>query len=163
VAVAAKQQSIQKSLYLLLLVVDVISDIEVGIRNAGAQVNVGPLPSVRGDPNQLRQLFQNLIENAVKYRRPDVASMIRISGEENNGICRVFVEDNGIGFDEKYLQKIFQPFQRLHGRNEHPGLGIGLAVCRKIADRHRGTITAASTPGEGSTFIVTLPAERGEP
>ena len=83
--------------------------------------------------------------------------MIRIYGEENNGECRIFVEDNGIGFDEKYLEKIFQPFQRLHGRNEYPGLGMGLAICRKIVERHGGTITAKSTPGKGSTFIVTLP------
>jgi signal transduction histidine kinase len=72
------------------------------------------------------------------------------------------VEDNGIGFDEKYLDKIFQPFQRLHGRNEYPGIGMGLAICRKIIERHKGAITAKSTPGRGSTFIITLPVKRGE-
>ena len=138
---------------------DAISDMEVGIRNAGAQVSVDPLPVVRGDPNQLRQLFQNLIGNAVKYRRPECGISIKVYGEENNGKCSIFVEDNGIGFDEKYLDKIFQPFQRLHGKNEYSGLGIGLAICKKIVERHRGTINARSKPGEGSTFIITLPAD----
>ena len=143
------------------VVEDVASDLEIAIRELGAQMEIGRLPTVEGDSNQLRQLFQNLIANAVKYHRPDVKTVIRIYGEEN-GTGRVFVEDNGIGFDESYLEKIFQPFQRLHGRNEYPGIGMGLAICRKIVERHGGTITARSTPGKGSTFIVTLPVNRGE-
>ncbi|PKN29650.1 MAG: hypothetical protein CVU64_07180 [Deltaproteobacteria bacterium HGW-Deltaproteobacteria-21] len=139
---------------------DVVSDLEVEIRKVRAQVDIGPLPTALGDPSQLRQCFQNLIANAVKYRRPDIEGIISIQGEENGGVCRIFVEDNGIGFDEKYLDKIFQPFQRLHGKDEYLGLGIGLAICKKIVERHGGTITARSTPGKGSTFIVTLPVNR---
>ncbi len=143
------------------VVLDAISDLEVGIRDAGTQVTVEPLSIVRADPNQLRQLFQNLLGNAIKYRRPEVGPVIKVSGEEQDGNCRIFVQDNGIGFEEKYLDKIFQPFQRLHGKHEYPGTGIGLAICKKIVERHGGTITARSTPGVGSTFIVTLPVDRG--
>jgi two-component system sensor kinase FixL len=136
---------------------DSISDLEVRIRAAGAQVRVGPMPTVTGDPSQLRQLFQNLIGNALKYRRPDVTTVIKIRGEENDGRCRILIEDNGIGFEEKYHDKIFKPFQRLHGKHEYSGSGIGLSICKKVVERHGGTITAKSTPGKGSTFIVTLP------
>jgi len=139
---------------------ETISDMEVGIGKAGAEVKVGPLPTVSGDPHQLRQLFQNLIGNGIKYRRPDVKTVIKIAGEVNGGTCRISVEDNGIGFDEKYLDKIFQPFQRLHGKNDYPGTGIGLAICKKIVERHGGIITANSTPGKGSTFLFTLPVGR---
>ncbi len=140
------------------VVEDAASDLEIALRELGAQMEIGPLPTVTGDPNQLRQLFQNLIANAVKYHKPEVRPVIKIYGEENK-TGRVFVEDNGIGFDEKHLDKIFQPFQRLHGRNEYGGIGMGLAICRKIVERHGGTITATSTPGKGSTFIVTLPLQ----
>ncbi|PKN66296.1 MAG: hypothetical protein CVU57_06395 [Deltaproteobacteria bacterium HGW-Deltaproteobacteria-15] len=113
------------------------SDLEVQIGELGARVEIDPLPKVSGDPSQLRQLFQNLISNAIKYQRPGSKIVIRIHGEENDGTGRVFVEDHGIGFDEKYLDKIFQPFQRLHGRSEYQGVGIGLSICRKIVERHR--------------------------
>ena len=135
----------------------VTSDLEVSLRKTGVNVEIGSLPSINGDPYQWRQVFQNLIANAVKYHRSEVKPGIRISCEQNGDGCLILVEDNGIGFDEKYLDKIFQPFQRLHGRNEYPGTGIGLAICRKVVERHGGTITAKSTPGKGSTFIVTLP------
>lgn len=141
---------------------DSVTDLEIAIRKVEAHVEIGPLPMITGDPYQLRQLFQNLIANAVKYNRSEVKPVVRIHGEANDGKCRIFVEDNGIGFDEKYLDKIFQPFQRLHGRNEYSGAGIGLAICRKIVERHGGTITAKSTPRRGSTFIITLPVKRGE-
>jgi light-regulated signal transduction histidine kinase (bacteriophytochrome) len=148
------------------IVQEATNDLELEVRKVGADVEIGPLPLVIGDPNQLRQLFQNLIANALKYHRPDVTPSIRIYRKDNNGDCRVFVEDNGIGFDEKYLDKIFLPFQRLHGKHEYPGTGIGLAICQKIVNRHGGTITAVSTPGKGSTFIMTLPVggeRRGSP
>ena len=137
-----------------------VNDLEIQIKEAGSRVEIDPLPKVSGDTAQLRQLFQNLISNAVKYQRPGIKSVIRIYGEQKDGTGRVFVEDDGIGFEEKYLDKIFEPFQRLHGRSEYQGIGIGLAICRKIVERHGGTITATSTPGKGSTFIVTLPVEK---
>jgi len=137
-----------------------VNDLEIQIKEVGARVEIDPLPRVSGDTSQLRQLFQNLVSNALKYQRPGIKSVIRIYGEEKDGTGRVFVEDHGIGFDEKYLHKIFQPFQRLHGRTEYPGTGIGLAICKKIVERHWGTITATSTPGKGSTFIITLPVEK---
>jgi len=136
---------------------DAAKDLELAIGQVGARVEIGPLPTVCGDPYQLRLLFQNLIENAIKYHRPEVASLVKIHGEENEREARIFVEDNGIGFDEKYLEKIFRPFQRLHGKHEYPGTGIGLTICRKIVERHGGEITARSVPGKGSTFILTLP------
>jgi PAS domain S-box-containing protein len=141
------------------VVEDAMSDLELAIKESRAQVDVGNLPAVDGDTNQMRQLFENLIGNAIKYVPEDHAPQIRISGEIDEVRCRIFVEDNGIGFDEKHLERIFQPFQRLHGHGRYEGMGMGLATCRRIVERHGGNITARSTPGEGSTFIVTLPLE----
>ncbi|PKN30900.1 MAG: hypothetical protein CVU64_01095 [Deltaproteobacteria bacterium HGW-Deltaproteobacteria-21] len=135
----------------------VTADLEVAIKKIGAHVEIGMLPIITGDPYQWRQIFQNLIANAVKYHRSEVKTIIKIHGEENNGTDHLFVEDNGIGFDEKYLDKIFLPFQRLHGKHEYPGTGIGLAICKKIIERHGGKITAKSAPGKGSTFIIEVP------
>jgi len=132
-------------------------DLDVSVRQIGARIEIGRLPSIMGNPYQLLQLFQNLIGNAAKYSRPDVKPFIRVYAEEHGGVCDIFVEDNGIGFDEKYLDKIFQPFQRLHAKHEYSGTGIGLSICKKIVESHGGTIIARSTPGKGSTFIVTLP------
>ncbi|MDD5207569.1 MAG: ATP-binding protein [Desulfobacterales bacterium] len=145
------------------IVREAVSDLDVMIGEIGARVEIGPVCSVTGDPLQLRQLFQNLIANSLKYYRSEVTPFIRVHGEEDNGNCRILVEDNSLGFDEKYLDKIFQPFQRLHGRNEYPGTGIGLAICKKIVERHRGNITAKSIPGKGSTFIVSLPVGQTSP
>jgi light-regulated signal transduction histidine kinase (bacteriophytochrome) len=142
---------------LVNVVRDSVSVLEVAIQKIGARVEIGDLPILNGDPYQLRQLFQNLIANAVKYHRSEVTPSIKISGEVIDELCHISIVDNGIGFDEKYLEKIFQPFQRLHGRNEYSGTGIGLAICRKIVERHGGIITAKSTPGRGSAFIITLP------
>jgi PAS domain S-box-containing protein len=144
---------------------EVLSDLEVKIEETGASVEIRDLPTVDADPLQMRQLIQNLVGNALKFRNPDSAPVVKILAGTSNGngstpnghFCTIRVEDNGIGFDEKYLDKIFTVFQRLHGRSEFEGSGIGLAVCRKIAERHHGNITAKSKPGEGSTFIVTLP------
>ena len=149
---------------------DVVDDLEVRITKTGAVVDVGPLPVIDADPSQVRQLFQNLIGNALKFVRPGVAPVVRVRAEvaDEAGLtglpvetCRVSVEDNGIGFDEKYLGRIFQVFQRLHGREEYDGTGVGLAICRKIVDRHGGAITARSRAGEGATFVVSLPVRQG--
>lgn len=124
-------------------------------------VNVADLPVIQADPSQIGQLFQNLIGNALKYHKVGVSPVINIycrpSEEEK---IEIVVEDNGIGFDEKYTEKIFQPFQRLHGKKEYEGTGMGLAICKKVVDRHFGAITAKSTVDEGATFIVTLPKKQ---
>jgi signal transduction histidine kinase len=117
----------------------------------------------------MAQLFQNLIGNGIKFRKPGEKPVVRISSEIHalaNGASgwQITVEDNGIGFDEKYRDRIFQIFQRLHGRAEYEGTGIGLAICRKIVDRHSGVITANSTPGAGAKFAILLPQPaQGEP
>jgi light-regulated signal transduction histidine kinase (bacteriophytochrome) len=136
----------------------VVADLEVRVQQADASVDIGPLPVVEADPMQMRQLFQNLIANGLKFARREVSPVVRITSEPaDDGWVRICVEDNGIGFEEKYLDRIFTIFQRLHSRDEYEGTGIGLAVCRRIVERHGGEITARSTPGQGSTFIFTLP------
>jgi PAS domain S-box-containing protein len=141
----------------------VVSDLEPRMEQLGARVEVDPLPVIVADRGQMAQLLQNLIGNGLKFHKPGEAPIVRVRGELRNGqhgaegVCQIFVEDNGIGFDEKYLSRIFQVFQRLHGRNEYEGTGIGLAICRKIAERHGGSLTAASAPGMGAKFTVTLP------
>ena len=111
----------------------------------------------------MRQLFQNLLSNALKFARPNVPPVVSVHSDILPGerpLCRLRFRDNGIGFDVKYLDRIFQVFQRLHGRGEYEGTGVGLAICNKIALLHGGDITAESTPGHGSTFIVTLPVRQ---
>lgn len=139
------------------LVNEVLGDLEARIAEDNASVEVGPLPVVKANPMQMRQLFQNLISNGLKYHRPDTPPEVSISSHCEDEVCHIEVADNGIGMEEQYLDKIFAPFQRLHGRSEYEGTGIGLAVCRVIAERHGGSISVRSTPGSGSTFVVTLP------
>jgi light-regulated signal transduction histidine kinase (bacteriophytochrome) len=141
---------------------DVVADLEARIEQTGGKVEVDTLPVIDADPSQMRQLFQNLIGNALKYIRAAEQPSIRIYAQKGDQECRVFVEDNGIGFDEKHLERIFRPFQRLHGRNEYEGTGMGLAIVKKIVSRHDGEVTARSAPGKGSTFIVTLPIHQSE-
>jgi two-component system, LuxR family, sensor kinase FixL len=147
---------------------EVLSDLELSIQQAGARVEVGDLPTIEADPPQIRRLFQNLVSNSLKFARADEPPVVRIyegilnrdgnhSPHNHAGHCEIFVEDNGIGFEEKYGDRIFTIFRRLHGRGDYEGAGMGLAICKKIANRHGGDITARSSPGEGSTFIVTLP------
>ncbi len=146
-----------------VIVREVVIDLETLVQTTGGTVTIGELPIIEADPLQTRQMLQNLIGNALKFHRPDVPPVISVSaqvqvdeqtGEEQ---CLIAIQDNGIGFDEKYLDRIFTVFQRLHGRGEYEGTGIGLAVVRKIVTRHGGTITARSSVGEGATFLVTLP------
>ena len=127
------------------------------------------LPTIDADPTQMRRLLQNLIGNALKFHRPEAPPLVKISAKrldspERGQRYQILVEDNGIGFDEKYLDRIFTPFQRLYSQGKYEGTGIGLAICRKIVERHGGSITAKSRPGQGATFIVTLPVKqtRGE-
>jgi light-regulated signal transduction histidine kinase (bacteriophytochrome) len=148
------------------IVTQVVSDLEVRIEQSKGKVEFSSLPIIEADPTQMRQLFQNLISNALKFHKPGLPPLVRIesgvtpSPTHPGGAFEIRVTDNGIGFDEKYLDRIFTIFQRLHGRFEFEGTGIGLAVCRKIVDRHGGLITAQSSPGNGAAFIVTLPAKQ---
>jgi PAS domain S-box-containing protein len=152
---------------------DVISDLYERIRQTGARIEVGSLPVIEADPLQMRQLFQNLISNALKFQHPGREPMIGVAGKifdsvdpespsavDGEKVCKIIVQDNGIGFDEKYADRIFAVFQRLHAKHEYAGTGIGLAVCRKIVDRHGGSIVAKSAEGHGATFVVTLPVKQ---
>ena len=137
---------------------EVIADLETSIAESGGRVDVGPLPVIEADPLQMRQLLQNLLGNALKYRRTDTPPVVRLSGSSPGGqYCTITVSDNGIGFNENHAGKIFRMFVRLHGRAAYEGSGIGLAICRKIVERHGGSIAAKGTVGQGATFTVTLP------
>lgn len=141
---------------------EIVSDMETTIADAGGRVEIEKLPALDADPLQMRQLLQNLIANAVKFHKKDTPPVVLVRGKDlNNGFCEISVSDNGIGFDELYLDRIFKPFQRLHSRTEYEGTGMGLAICEKIVMRHRGTISAKSSPGGGSLFTVTLPTHQG--
>jgi PAS domain S-box-containing protein len=166
---------------------EVLGDLEVRIEKTGAKVEVGDLPTIEADPMQMRQLLLNVIGNSLKFQPAGATPVVKInarimgresatdtafmklrsaSGEPASGpeqFCEISVQDNGIGFEEKYSDKIFVVFQRLHGRTEYEGTGVGLAVCRRITDRHHGTIIAKSKPGEGATFIMTLPVSQPKP
>lgn len=146
----------------------VLSDLEIAIDESKAEVTLGRLPNLPVDASQIAQLFQNLIGNALKFRKDGVTPKITIGArhvlpknfgpdEPPKGWYDITITDNGIGFDEKYITKIFAPFQRLHGRSEYAGTGVGLSVCRRIAERHQGSIVASSGDGEGATFVVRLP------
>lgn len=143
----------------------VVSALEVRIEQSQGEVIYRNLPKIEADPTQMHQLFQNLIGNALKFsmsgRTPRVLVECTYFDQSPLGhegpACQISVKDNGIGFDEKYLDRIFTIFQRLHGRHEYEGTGIGLAICRKIVDRHTGFITAKAKSGEGANFLVTLP------
>ena len=137
---------------------EVLADLETTIAESGGRVEIGELGAIDADPLQMRQLLQNLIGNALKYRREGVPPVVQLESELHGGReCVLTVSDNGIGFSENHISKIFRMFVRLHGRGKYEGSGIGLAICRKIVERHNGTISATSTAGQGATFTVTLP------
>jgi len=139
------------------LVRDVIDDLEEIVDRSGARIEIGTLHRINGDAVQIRQLFQNLISNAIKYHKKDVVPSVSISSRIVGEVCEIAVEDNGIGFDEADMEKIFEPFVRLHGRDIYEGTGMGLTTCKKIVTRHDGEILAHSKPESGATFIVRLP------
>ena len=155
---------------------EVVADLEVKIDQADAQVSIGRLPTIQADPLQMRQLIQNLVGNALKFHEVGQVPVVEIRGKHlrqgdrlldgtfvEEEACWIVVKDNGIGFDEKYLDRIFDVFQRLQPRDVHEGTGVGLAICRKIVDRHGGAITAKSQPDQGATFIVELPVRQKKP
>lgn len=143
---------------------EVLSDLEAHIEQTNAAIELGTLPTIDADPLQMRQLLQNLLSNALKFHKPDSKPVIKIYQEQRDQLsykhCYIIVADNGIGFDEKYLDRIFTLFQRLHTSNQYEGTGLGLAICRKIVSRHGGTITAESSPGQGAKFIIRLPIKQ---
>jgi PAS domain S-box-containing protein len=138
-----------------LIAKESLIDLEVLLQETNGTVNWENLPTIFADSFQMKQLFQNLISNSLKYHKCDVPPTIKIfSKQTKTNELEIYFEDNGIGFEEKYVDKIFHLFQRLHGRSEFSGTGIGLAVCQKIVDRHSGSIKVKSTPNKGSTFII---------
>ena len=136
---------------------EVLSDLEARIMQNNAQVTIGDLPVVDADPLQMRQLFQNLLANALKFHSKDTAPVFGVYAFSKDGAVEIVFEDNGIGIAEEYQERIFGVFERLHGRNDYEGSGIGLAICKKIVDRHGGKIKIQSAIGKGSKFIVELP------
>lgn len=153
---------------------DVLADLEVPIQETGGRIIVGDMPKITADAVQMRQLFQNLIGNALKYRRADVSPIIRIAAElaeDDSGalpridgpVCRIQISDNGIGFEQQYEERIFGMFQRLHGRGAYEGVGIGLAICLRIVERHGGRIRAEGRPGEGAAVTIELPGTQRQP
>lgn len=150
---------------------EVIADFDYLIEQNKAVITVGPLPTIVAIPSQLRQVFQNLIGNSLKFLRKEVTPVIEISSEiiqdkefdspisQSGNFVRIVVKDNGIGFDEIHLERIFMIFQSLHDRQTYQGTGIGLAITKKIIEKHNGLITAKSSEGEGASFIIVLPIE----
>jgi len=137
---------------------EVVSELELKIVESGAQINVGSLPTIDADPGQMRQLFKNLISNAIKFRKKDVPLQVDIQTQgSDNGHIQIGVSDNGIGFSCEHTERIFKPFERLETSVHLPGTGIGLAICKKIVLRHGGKITAQGFPGKGATFTIDLP------
>jgi signal transduction histidine kinase len=141
---------------------EVLDDLDDQIQRSGATVRRGDLPRINADASQMRQLIQNLVSNALKFTRPNVPPEVEIDGKAESGWVTFTVGDNGIGFDPQYSRRIFRVFERLHGRGSYAGTGIGLALCRKIAERHGGTVVAQSVLDQGSTFTVTMQAQRTE-
>jgi PAS domain S-box-containing protein len=137
---------------------DVVRSFSATVKDLAARITVEPLPMVMVDPPQLEQVLTNLVANAIKYRRPEAPLAITISARRTNGIWEFAVQDNGIGIEEQYFDQIFEMFRRLHTKDEYEGTGIGLAVVKKIVERHGGRVRVESTPGEGSIFVFTLPA-----
>jgi two-component system sensor kinase FixL len=146
------------------IVQGVLSDLEIRIRETGGHVKVESLPTIDAVSTHMRQLLQNLIGNALKFHREGVTPQVHVLAEFDRDSgrktkLRLIVEDNGIGIAEEYVDRVFVPFQRLHGREEYEGTGMGLAICRRIAEYHGGSIHVESRPGKGSRFIVTLPVK----
>ena len=148
---------------LAAIVREVVADLDTTISDTGGRIEVGTLPAIDADASQMRQLMQNLLSNALKFRRPDVAPVIRVGASiSRDGICTISVTDNGIGFKQEHDEKIFRMFERLHTRAQFQGSGMGLAICRKIVERHGGSIAGTSIVGQGTTFTVTLPVNQAE-
>ncbi len=142
------------------LVQEVIDDLEARITQSGAQLNIKPLPTLAADATQMRQLFQNLLGNALKYHRKGVSPIVKVTARPlRDGVWEIMVQDNGIGIEADQISLVFQPFERANNGALFEGNGMGLAICKKIVDRHGGTIHVVSQPNEGTAFILTLPEQ----
>jgi light-regulated signal transduction histidine kinase (bacteriophytochrome) len=152
---------------------NVLEDLDMRIEESGANISVASLPSIQAIPSQMRQLFFNLLHNAIKFRKKETALVVTIKPRKlsnpeikkyqllpSHEYSLITVSDNGIGFDQQYAERIFQLFQRLEGKSEYPGTGIGLSICRKIVSNHKGLIFAESNPAEGTVFSIILPKEQ---
>ncbi len=145
------------------VVAGAVEKVKERIQLARARVVVADLPPICGDPFQMQQMFEQLLDNAIKFRKDDVPPLVRVDAAplpDDEGAHRIHITDNGLGFEEQYAERIFRPFERLHGRGKYPGAGLGLAICRKIAERHGGRLTASGTLGEGAVLTLVLPAAR---
>ncbi len=151
---------------------EVVADMDIRIQQAHGRITIGDLPTVEADPLQIRQMLHHILSNSLKFSRHSAAPEIRVSASIEDAtqlpahamrqLCRIVIEDNGIGFDEKYADRIFGIFQRVHPNEQYEGTGMGLAICRKIAERHNGSIVAESTPDMGARFMITLPLRHFE-
>jgi light-regulated signal transduction histidine kinase (bacteriophytochrome) len=150
---------------------EAVSDLQVRIEQTNGRVEITQLPQIEAEPTQMRQVFQNIIGNALKFHRKDVAPYIKVyaiirnqknenSWEDEDLFCDLTFEDNGIGIDQQYYQRIFGVFQRLHGKDEYEGTGVGLAICQKIIQHHNGEIRVESIVGSGTKFIISLPVKQ---
>jgi len=166
-------ESLFQSTDLMQILKEIVNDLDLAIKEKNAKVTVGNLPVIDAIPGQMRQVFQNLISNSLKFSRQDINPVIEINSEivyaQDSGIddlktdfCRITVKDNGIGFNNKYVEKIFTIFQRLNSKESYEGTGIGLAIVKKIIDKHNGVITATSSEGEGATFTMQVPLVQTE-
>ncbi len=138
-------------------VAETLLNLQISLEECGATIAVGPLPTLRGEVSQFKRLMQNLIGNAIKYRAPGCKSEIKVNAEPQGNFWKFSVADNGIGIESQFFNRIFKVFQRLHGRGQYDGTGIGLAVCKKIVECHGGEIWVESELGKGSTFFFTVP------
>jgi len=152
-----KKQVEYRHINLNLVIQDTLQDLEIMIREKEANIEITALPSIDADESMIRQLFGNIINNSLKYSKNDQRPQIQVTNKLNTHYLEIFIKDNGIGFDEKYLPKMFTLFQRLHTGDEYKGTGLGLAICRKIVALHNGAITASGKVNEGATFRITLP------
>ncbi len=155
------------------VVEEVLVEMDSSIKEANAKITVKDLPTMEVNPGLMIPLFSNLVGNALKYRKKEKDPVINIYAKQENGIdtadrsdgnssgkfCRIYVEDNGIGFDQKYAEQVFEMFVRLHGNKEYEGTGIGLALCKQIVEHHQGYLSVLSKEGEGSTFIISFPLQ----
>jgi PAS domain S-box-containing protein len=149
-----------KKIDLVKIVREAADIFEASVKETGCQIEIENIPAIEADETQMLRLFQNLFGNALKFRSGETPHIKVYSKLDRKKICEIFVKDNGAGFDPKFAELIFKPFQRLHGRSEYDGTGMGLAICRKIVERHGGSIRAESEPGKGSTFIIRLPTRQ---